>query len=101
MNLHIDPSVEKFILSLEKQTTAKVLKTIELLEEFGNRLRMPHSRHVGNDLFELRIRGQQEVRIFYCFYKGGARLLHGFMKSSQQTPRKELAAAFSKLQRLT
>ncbi len=65
-----DDDLEKFIKSLEKSTIAKVLRIIDLLELFGNRLNMPHSKKVVSHLFELRIRGVHEVRILYVFNKG-------------------------------
>ena len=59
MNIHVrlvDSKVEAFIRSLEKPTIAKVLRTIDLLETFGNTLGAPHSKKVNARLFELRIR---------------------------------------------
>lgn len=96
-----DEALEKFIQSLEKQTIAKVLHTIELLETFGNRLAMPHSKKVAGGIFELRIRGSQEVRIFYTFHKGSAVLLHGFVKKSDKTPSGEIQTTTQKLKALT
>jgi len=46
-------SVEKFIQSLEKPTIAKVLRTIDLLEEFGPKLGMPYSKKIERNLLEL------------------------------------------------
>jgi phage-related protein len=91
MKIHIvHPDVEKFIRSLLPATIAKVLRTIDLLERFGHRLGMPHSKKISKDIFELRIRGQQEIRIFYTVIHSQAFLLHGFVKKSQQIPHKEL-----------
>jgi len=101
MKIKIDPTVEKFIQSLRETTVAKILRTIDLLEKFGNRLGMPHSKKVSNKLFELRIRGEQEIRIFYCFNKGLIYLIHGFIKKSQKTPQKELQNAERRRKRLT
>ncbi|MFA5792579.1 MAG: type II toxin-antitoxin system RelE/ParE family toxin [Candidatus Gracilibacteria bacterium] len=64
MNIEMSHFVEKFILKLEKPTIAKVLRTVDLLEKFGNDLGMPHSKKIRHNLFELRVRGGQEVRIF-------------------------------------
>jgi len=89
----LDTELETFIHSLESGTIAKVLRVIELLEMFGNRLGMPHSKSVGYGLFELRIRGIQEVRIFYAFTGGEAVLLHGYVKKSRRAPLKELQTA--------
>jgi phage-related protein len=86
-------SVETFLFSLNEKEVAKIIRTIELLEEFGNKLSMPHSKHLANNLLELRIRGSREVRIFYCFHKNRAFLLHAFIKKAQKTPTKELNIA--------
>lgn len=96
----LDDRLEKFIAMLEKPTIAKILRMLELLKQFGNRLGMPHSKKVGDRLFELRIRGQQEVRIFYTFHKDTAVLLHGFIKKSEQTPTKEFLLAYQKIDAL-
>ncbi|TSC72245.1 MAG: Uncharacterized protein G01um101470_387, partial [Parcubacteria group bacterium Gr01-1014_70] len=96
-----DSALEKFIESLEKKTIARVLRSIDLLAEYGNALEMPHSKHVQKNLFELRIRGYQEIRIFYSFSKSQAILLYGYVKKSQKTPKKELDKALRALKRLT
>ncbi|MFH1611478.1 MAG: type II toxin-antitoxin system RelE/ParE family toxin [Patescibacteria group bacterium] len=56
--------VERFIEKLEKQTIGKVLRLLDLLEKFGNDLNMPYSKCIGGGLFELRVRGIQEVRFY-------------------------------------
>ena len=48
----LDKKVKEFLWSLERVTIAKVLKTISLLEVFGHKLGLPHSKHVSNNLFE-------------------------------------------------
>lgn len=92
-----DQKIESFIKVLEYSTGSKVGRHIELLKQFGNQLRMPYNKSLGNNLFELRIRGQQEVRIFYTFYNKKAVLLHGFVKKTQSTPIREIETARSKL----
>ena len=102
MNIHFfDTQLEKFIHSLDAPTVAKVLRTIDLLEIFGHKLTLPHSKKVHAQLFELRVRGKQEVRIFYTFHKDEAVLLHGFVKKSKRIPNKEIRTALQKLQHLT
>ena len=96
-----DYKTEKFIKSLEKETVAKVLRTIDLLETFGNNLDLPHSRKIADRLFELRVRGKQEVRILYTFHKGEAILLGGFLKKTQHTPQREIRKALQKIKGLT
>jgi len=89
--------VERFIHSLDYATTAKVLRTLELLEKHGSDLGMPHSKSLGKGLFELRVRGTREIRIFYAFVENDIYLLHAFQKKSQQTPVKEIDLARSRL----
>lgn len=90
MEVLLTTQVEKFIDSLEKRTKNKILRTYDLLKKFGYTLSMPHSKRIGTNLFELRIRGQQEVRIFYSYKNGTAVLVHGFVKKTQKTPSREI-----------
>ncbi len=92
--------LERFIQDLEKPTIAKVLRTVDLLERFSHDLGMPHSKKIAPRLYELRIRGQQEIRIFYTFHQNAIILLHGFVKKSQQLPRRELGLAYRRLRTL-
>ena len=93
MKIDLLESVEIFLSSLQESEVAKVIRTIELLEEFGNNLGMPHSKHLSGGLLELRIRGTREIRIFYCFDKNKAVLLHACIKKTQKTLDKELSKA--------
>ena len=93
MQIHLLNSVEIFIESLAEKEIAKVIRTIELLEEFGNTLGMPHSRHMADGLLELRVRGKREIRIFYCFHKSKVVLLHAYIKKTQKALEKELNKA--------
>jgi len=92
--------VETFLESLKTKEIAKVIRTIELLEEFGHDLGMPHSRHLSDGLLELRIRGTREIRIFYCFHKNKAFLLHAYIKKTQRTLEREIARARTAKQHL-
>jgi len=96
----LDASLEKFIKSLEKPTIAKVLRIIDLLERFGFNLGLPHSKKVRARLYELRIRGAQEVRLFYSFHKSQVFLLHGFIKKSQRIPGREINLALKRARQL-
>jgi len=89
--------IEKFIKKLEKQTIAKVLRTLDLLENFGEDLKMPHSKNIGKGLHELRIRGVQEVRFIYTFQSGKIIIvLHGFTKKTQKIPAKHIQLALER-----
>jgi len=100
MEIKIDKSIEKFIQSLDDNTIAKVLRVIDLLERFHHDLGMPHTKKVCAGIFELRVRGKQEIRLMYAFHASKIVLLHGFVKKSQKIPQKELKLAQQKFQDL-
>ena len=68
--LQLDGAWDAISSSLTEGQHNKAVSYIDLLEEYGTRLRYPHSLKVkGHDnLFELR---PQDVRLFYCFLTGG------------------------------
>lgn len=76
---------------LSKQTgraRTEAIALLNLLQERGNRLRMPHSKPLGGGLFELR---RFHVRIFYMFRSGRRiTLLDGMVKKQDQIPPKVL-----------
>ncbi len=75
---------------------------IELLMEHGPDLRLPHSRALGEGLFELRPRGRAGIgRAFYCFAVGKRIvILHAFIKKTRQTPERDLNVARRRLKEL-
>ena len=81
--------VKKFVGSLSNESEAELVSLIDVLERSNRPLVMPYSRSLGNKLFELRTAGEIQVRIFYCFHKNTAYLLHGIIKKSQKIPKKD------------
>ena len=77
-------------------------KLLKLLTEHGPLLRLPHSRTMGDGLFELRPRGRSGIgRAFYCFLIGKRIVIvHAFIKKSQQTPDKELKLARKRVRKV-
>ena len=69
------------------------------MREFGPNLGMPHTRAMGEGLFELRVKGQEGIaRVFYCIVvQQRIVMLHAFIKKSQQTPKRELDIAKRRL----
>lgn len=98
--LFFNNKLEKFIQSLDPVTIARVIRTIELLEKFGHKLGLPHSRSLGRGLFELRVRGKKEVRIIYTYQKDSVVLLHGLIKKSNNIPKRDLEATIQKKKQL-
>ncbi len=58
--------VEKWLLDLPNDQFKSVAKEIRILKEIGNELRLPHSKSLGEGLFELRER-RYGYRIYYGF----------------------------------
>ena len=75
---------------------------LELLADHGPDLRLPHSRALGNGLFELRPRGKVGIgRAFYCFLVGRrVVIVHAFVKKTKQTPNRELKVARKRVKEL-
>lgn len=94
--------VDEFIKKQQPQSRSKIAHNVRLLQQYGNMLGLPHSKALGNGLYELRIRGKEELRIFYCFIQQKAiYLLHAFKKQKQQTSQKDLDLALSRMKGLT
>ena len=75
-----------FLLSLPKKDQAKILREIDLLEEFGLSLGMPHIKQSSNN-----------YRVFYfTLAEKKIVLLHGIKKKTQKTPKKELSIALTR-----
>ena len=89
--------VEEFIKSQQSQTQSKIADLTDMLEKYGPMLGMPHVKKLEKNLYELRIRGREEVRIFFTFKGKNIYLLHGFKKKTQKTPQKEIEIALKRL----
>jgi phage-related protein len=98
-----DELVQDFIRNQDEQTQSKITRNIDLVSKYGPNLGMPHSRYMGNGIYELRIRGNNEVRIFYIsiIMNREVMFIHVFKKRTQKTPPKELKIAISRKKELT
>ncbi len=84
-----------FLMETDKKMRAKLLGLLEVLEEYGNQLREPYSKHLEDGLFELRCKvGNRNARVIYFFYYDHRIVLtHGFIKKTAKTPRSEVELA--------
>ena len=91
--------VTDFLEQLPPKLRAKALRAIDLLEEFGSELTLPHARpikgHQYKGLWELRSKFASDItRVFYFMPYGDTFiLLHGFVKQGERTPTTELDRA--------
>ena len=86
--------VRDFIDGLSGREAARVSWALDLLEEMGIALGSPHVRHMGDKLWELRVMGGLQHRVFY-FAASGQRLVlvHAFTKKTSRTSRTEIEIA--------
>lgn len=91
--------IQDWLSGLPTQIRASFARLADLLCEFGVDLRLPHSRAMGEGLFELRPKGQEGIaRVFYCTLVGKRIvIIHGFIKKTQETPRKDLQIAIRRM----
>ena len=90
-----DIPVEEFLNSLDKKMSAKILGIMGILQEKGNLLREPYSKHLDDGIFEIRGKvGTDISRVLYFFYYEGKIIFtNGFIKKAQKTPKSEIEKA--------
>ena len=81
---------------------AKALNALDKLETLGSELRFPHTRAMGNGLFELRAGNKDISRTFFAFAMGKKiYILRTFVKKTQKTPPSEIELALKRLGEMT
>ncbi|KWK08405.1 type II toxin-antitoxin system RelE/ParE family toxin [Burkholderia stagnalis] len=97
--VYYNERVKRDVFTLPAGILADYLRLLDLMQEFGADLRMPHSRAMGAGLFELRPKGKEGIgRVFYCTHVGRrVVVLHSFVKKTQETPQNELRTARTRL----
>lgn len=60
---------KEFMLSQDPKMKAKLFGLVNLLEQYGNQLREPYSKSLGDGIFEIRAKvGTDITRVLYFFY---------------------------------
>lgn len=69
------------------------------MEGYGPNLGMPHTRALGNGLFEIRAKAEEGIgRAFFCTMVGRKIIiLHSFIKKTDKTPKRERDIALTRL----
>ena len=87
---------ESFFIKQTKKVKAKIIWTIELIEEL-ERIPETYLKHIESTqgLYEIRVKqGRDIFRIFSFFDEGQLIILiSGFQKKTQKTPKKEIEKA--------
>ena len=92
--------VREWLKALPRQDRRIIGENIKTVQ-FGWPLGMPLVRKIDKDLWEVRSRLPDRIaRVIFTTGAGRMVLLHGFIKTSQKTPREDLALAKARLRLL-
>lgn len=88
------------ILELPDTLAARCVVLSRRMVAMGPNLGEPHTKAMGQGLFELRLKGSEGIaRVLYCTQVGRRIVvLHSFVKKSNRTPARELAVAVNRMQ---
>ena len=100
--IYYSESLQNEILDLPAGFLARFLRYADRMELYGPDLGMPHTRAMGEGLFELRLKAAEGIaRVFYCTMIGKRIvMLHQFIKKTDKTPPKELVIAKRRLKEI-
>ena len=95
--------VEAEINALPAGFVARFVRYAEHMEMYGPNLGMPHTRPMGDGLFELRLKAAEGIaRVFFCTVVGRQIVvLHQFVKKSEKTPKRELNVARNRMREIS
>lgn len=88
-------SLQEEILAMPAGFLGRYLRYADRMEVYGPDLGMPHTRAMGDGLFEIRLKATEGIaRVMYCTIVGRKIvMLHQFIKKTDKTPRRELETA--------
>lgn len=80
--------IEEFQDSLDKKMRVKLIGMLEIPEEKGNMLREPYSKSLGEGIFKLRCKFENDItRVLYFFiYERKTILTDGFINKTRKIP---------------
>lgn len=100
-DLENNSPVDDFLDELKSKNIKLYVKTermLQLLEEKGNMLTEPYSKHIKKGLYELRtIQGNNLTRMFYFFAKEKIIVVdHGIIKKSNRVSSRDIQVALKR-----
>lgn len=100
---YFNARVFKGVNALPKKIKARFIALTDRMMQLGPDLGMPHTKAMGDGLFELRVKAEEGIaRVFYCtVITREIVILHAFIKETQATPRKILNIARKRLKEAT
>ena len=88
-------TVQEQVLGLPDTLAARYVVLTRRMQAIGPNLGEPHTKAIGDGLFELRLKGVEGIaRVFFCTLVGKRIvMLHSFVKKTDRIPKRELAVA--------
>ncbi len=82
---------------------AKYARLTTMMESYGPNIGMPHTRHMGKGLIEMRLKANEGIaRIFYAtIVQNEIVILHSIIRKTDKTPKKDLDLAYKRLSEVT
>lgn len=99
---YYNEKLQEEIRRLPEGIQARYLLLADRMMIYGPNLGMPHTRALKGGLFEMRLKSAEGIgRVFYFTLSGyEIKMLHCFVKKTQQTPEKELAIARKRMKEM-
>lgn len=86
--------LSELLTTLDVKAQARLMRDLRRLQSEGSRLREPHTRSMGDGLFELRTSHKGMIyRNIFFFHEGKVVILVSFVKKTQKTPKHYLELA--------
>lgn len=94
--------VQEQIIELPDTLAARYIVLTRRMLAIGPNLGEPHTKPMGSGLFELRLKGAEEIaRVFFCMLIGKRIvMLHSFIKKTDRTPKRELEIAQDRMKEI-
>ena len=94
--------VQEQIIELPDTLAARYIVLTRRMLAIGPNLGEPHTKPMGNGLFELRLKGAEGIaRVFFCMFIGKRIVvLHSFIKKTDRTPKRELEIAQERMKEI-
>jgi len=94
----IDERAGRILGALDRRIQTEFHTLFNVLKSKG-KLEYPSAKKITKNLFEIRIKAQNQVRGIYAYLKlSRIIILHIFIKKTRKTPKKEIITALKRLQ---
>lgn len=93
------PDVQQEIMRLPLGLRVRYTALAERMKQVGANLHEPHTKAMGDGLFEMRLKASEGIaRVMYCTLVGQKIvMLHSFVKKTDKTPKQDLELAIKRM----